>query len=151
MLRFFIACALLLAGSFSYANCYSVYDGGGVLLLRTVQAPVDLQHRIGDVVRAKFGDGASMVFSAEDPECDPVTQGGTGSHSSWVGLGSVGAIGTMNVYSSAGSSYGGGYSGAGGSYGRRYSGAASYTHVGPRGGRYRYTASGNRSYQKRGR
>lgn len=62
MLRFGIACVLSAACSLSQAACYSVYDGGGVLLLRSEYAPVDLQHRIGDVVPAKFGVGPAWFL-----------------------------------------------------------------------------------------
>ena len=155
MFRLFIAVALSLAGAGSYANCYSVYNGAGVLLIRTTQAPVDLQHRIGDVVRAKFGDGASMVFSPDGSDCAPVESGGAAASAHWQGAGAVGN-GSLSVYSSANSVYSGGYSGAArylsaGARGQRPYAAGGYLHTGPRGGQYRYTASGGKSYQRRGR
>lgn len=148
MRRFAVACVLLLSSAFSQAACYSVYDGGGVLLLRTEQAPVDLQYRIGDVVREKFGDGASMVFVANGEDCNSVGEPNREPNLNGRGFGSVGAM-PIATYTGAAAVYGAGrYVGSGyGGFGRV--GSAAYPHVGPRGGQFRYTASGNKSYRRR--
>jgi hypothetical protein len=124
VLRFGVALVLSAACSLSQAACYSVYDGGGELLLRTEQAPVDLQHRIGDVVREKFGNGACMVFVADGVDCDSADV--------------VPVAGYTETTAYGAGRYGG--------FGR-----AAYPHVGPRGGQFRYTATGNKSYQRKGR
>ena len=161
MLRFGIACVLSAACSLSQAACYSVYDGGGVLLLRSEHAPVDLQHRIGDVVPAKFGAGASMVFATDNGVCHEA-DGSGGEPPSWRAVDSVAApsVATAPVaFVPAGIAAAAMPLAAAGVYafprysdgvGRRSaigSSSVSYPHVGPRGGVYGYASSGKKSYR----
>ena len=166
MLRFGIACVLSAACSLSQAACYSVYDGGGALLLRSERAPVDLQHRIGDVVPAKFGVGASMVFATDNGVCHEADGSGGEPTASGRAVDSVAApsVATAPVAfvpvgvaaataptAAAGAYVFGRYSGSSVRGGAVGGSSASYPHTGSRGGKYRYTASGNKSYQRKGR
>lgn len=150
-----------MACSLSPAACYSVYDGDGVLLLRSEDAPVDLQYHLGDVVPAKFGAKASMIFATDNGVCHEANGPGDGPTVRERAVDSVttapvvfvptGVAAAALPLAAAGvyafprySNDVGRRSAIGGS-------SASYPHTGPRGGVYGYTSSGKKSYRSKRR
>lgn len=53
------------------AGCFTVLDAGGKVLSQTSTAPVDMSHQLHEVVPARYGQGATMVFGVADPSCGP--------------------------------------------------------------------------------
>ena len=155
MRRFLCACALVaLTGVGNVqASCFTVYNKEGVMVLRTVQPPVDLQREIGDTVPEKFGIGATMVMGNDSSDCLSHGEGVTAvpfSGAAWEHLDSGGQVDVLAGYSGGQGALPGGYSGAAYGTGGR-SAALGFPHTGPRGGQFRYNASGNKVYRGRGR
>lgn len=169
MRRFACAVAVLCVGllGHAYAGCYSVHDSTGKTVFRSAHAPVDLSGPMGDAVRARFGDGAHMVVNVVTEDCLPLSEDSAekpfeGAGWAKVQTGSIASYADAQVisvtpaYSGGGYDGGQGYYGSAGAYGgSAYSGgrrsAMGYPHVGPRGGHYRITSGGHRSYRGRGR
>ena len=147
MLSYAVAMFLAAGVGGASAGCYAVYDGAGKAVSRSSDAPVDLSRPIGDTVRERFGAGSHMVMGSRDDDC-PALRGAhekpfDGAGWDKVQRGSVASVAEAHVSSAPRSvaPYFGG--GAGGAYG--------YPHVGPRGGHYKITSGGHKSYKGRGR
>jgi hypothetical protein len=53
------------------ATCYAVYAGDR-LVYRSVASPVDLSHPLHETVPARFGRGATMMFTPSSEGCTTV-------------------------------------------------------------------------------
>jgi hypothetical protein len=60
-------CALLATGGAS-ATCYAVYSNNQ-LVYQSFERPVDMSRPLSETVPARFGRGASMVFSEDERLC----------------------------------------------------------------------------------
>jgi hypothetical protein len=65
-----IAAGLLLS-QHALATCYAVYSGDR-LVYRSVASPVDLSRPLHETVPARFGRGATMMFTASSEGCTTV-------------------------------------------------------------------------------
>ena len=62
--------ALLCAQAFGAgAACYTVHNKDGTMIYRADESPVDMRRPLGETVPAKFGTGATMMFSLTDTDC----------------------------------------------------------------------------------
>lgn len=145
-----IGLVMLAFGVPAKATCYTVYRDSTVLFQST-RAPVDMSQPISVTVPAKFGEGATMTFTGSSacqevsmpthPGGDAIATTGRGTRAS----------ATLRVPSSATLDPGQFVSSAqeinGLADDRSGAGSGSSdVHVGPRGGRYTLTPSGNKSY-----
>ena len=69
-LKLGVLCGLLLAGANAMA-CYTVYDAGGRVVYRGLEAPVDMSLPLHQALSGRFPAGTSLVFD-QSPTCAPV-------------------------------------------------------------------------------
>src|SRR3982751_1661800 len=69
-LKLGVLCGLLLAGANAMA-CYTVYDAGGRVVYRGLEAPVDMSLPLHQALSGRFPAGTSLVFD-QAPTCAPV-------------------------------------------------------------------------------
>ncbi|XAH24875.1 hypothetical protein AAFF27_06690 [Xylophilus sp. GW821-FHT01B05] len=64
----------LLAGALSsaHATCYTVYGRGDGIVYQSSRSPVDMRYPLHQTVPARFGPGASMVFSLSLDACPAI-------------------------------------------------------------------------------
>ncbi len=64
---FCIAAALLAVSAGAGATCYTVYGAAGkTIIFRSTEPPVNMARDLHDTLPARFGAGASMVFSLDN-------------------------------------------------------------------------------------
>ncbi len=148
--------ALVLATA-AHANCFTVHDGAGKLILQTMDPPVDLSRPLGDTVPQQFGPGSHLVFSADESDCPVINarkadqrpstvetanrafHAYESSSADWMHAAQPGSVSNDGRRANGGSAYSGGSRSARGPI-----------HIGPRGGQYTITSTGNKSYVSRG-
>lgn len=148
--------ALVLATA-THANCFTVHDGAGKLILQTMGSPVDLSRPLGDTVPQQFGPGSHLVFSADGSDCPVISarnadqrpstdetanrefQAYESTSADWIHATQPGSAWNDGPRASGGSAYSGGSRSARGPI-----------HIGPRGGQYTITSTGNKNYVSRG-
>jgi hypothetical protein len=54
------------------ASCYTIQNAKGDVVYRAPYPPVDMSHKLHQVVPPRFGPGAKMVFELERGECTRV-------------------------------------------------------------------------------
>ena len=155
MRRFLCACVLVVLTGLgnAQASCFTVYNKEGAMVLRTTEPPVDLSRRIGDTVPEKFGPGSTMLMVSDSSDCWPHGEGVKEvpfSGAAWAHLESVGQVDVLGGGLTGQVALPGGYSSAAYRSGGR-SAALGFPYTGPRGGQFRYSASGNKVYRGRGR
>ena len=141
MRGFVCLCVGVLIAGAATASCFSVYDRSKALVYRHDESPVDMSNQIGDEVERRFGVGASMVFNLRDDECgrEGVASGVTPFDGpGWEHL----VVGSPQALAASGVG-----SGGGAAFGRV--GAMGYPNTGPRGGKFRYTSGGSKTYAPR--
>lgn len=123
----------------SNAACYSVLNGQQKLVYRSQETPVDLSLHIGDTVPVRFGQGATMLIDAIGTDCAPVNAGEhkTPVPFAWMDAPAHDPLTMANSWPATR----GGIVAGGGRLG--------YPYIGPRGGHYRITSGGHRSYMPR--
>lgn len=141
----------------AHANCIKVHDGAGKLILQTMDPPVDLSWPLGDTVPLQFGLGSHLVFSADGSDCPLISnrkadqrpsigetanrafQAYRSSSAGWMHTAQPGAVWNNGQRGSGGSTYSGGSRSGRGPI-----------HIGPCGGQYSITSTGNKNYVSRG-
>ena len=71
-IAFAVACVASLGAS---AACYTVFEGGGKVVYQSEKAPVNLVYPLHETVPARFGQGATLVFTSEFGLCTPIGAG----------------------------------------------------------------------------
>ena len=149
---FFLTILLLIHSSIVSAGCYLVYDSKGEIIYRSNKSPVDLSGSVSQAVESKFPGGRLVIqqtpCGSEEiltAKPQPILEESTAYKNTKV----VDELVRQNpTYQSdslsnnstdyTDSTYGG----------RSYSGGKTI-HTGPRGGRYYYNSSGNKTYVRR--
>ena len=57
------------------ASCYTIQNPKGDIVYRAPTPPVDMSHKLHQVVPPRFGAGAKMVFELEREECARIGEG----------------------------------------------------------------------------